>query len=229
MAKILLIEDELNLRKPLQDYLSKEGFEVICAESVQEAEQKIIQHPDLILLDWMLPDGQGIELLKKWRGAKIFTPVIMLTARVGLVDKVLGLELGADDYITKPFEPRELVARIHARLRSKTSENSSKKLVENKKNIEVGDFSLNFATREAFYGKKLLELTKTEFELLKILLENPNQVFSREELLKNVWGYDQYPTTRTVDNHIMQLRQKSDGDCFETVHGIGYRFRLTKK
>ena len=229
MIKILLVEDELNVRKPLQDYLTKEGFEIICADCVKQAEKKIGDNPNLILLDWMLPDGQGVDLLKKWRNQKITTPVIMLTARADLVDKVVGLELGADDYMTKPFEPRELVARIHARLRSGSSQGKSSVPAEPKKIIEVGDFTLNMTTREVFYRKKLLELTKTEFELLKMLVENPNQVFSREELLKKVWGYDQYPTTRTVDTHILQLRQKTNADLFETAHGIGYGFKLTKK
>lgn len=155
-------------------------------------------------------------------------PILMLTARADLIDKVVGLELGADDYITKPFEPRELVARIQARLRS-VSNVTAEKPKEQKPSIEVGDFNLNLTTREVTYRKKLLELTKTEFELLKMLIENPNQVFSREELLKKVWGYDQYPTTRTVDTHILQLRQKTNADLFETAHGIGYRFKLTKK
>lgn len=228
MNQILLVEDESNVRKPLVDYLTKEGFHVVEAINLKEADSKMANGPDLVLLDWMLPDGQGIELLKKWRKKGIQTATILLTARADLIDKVLGLELGANDYITKPFEPRELVARIRVQLRQKDLIGSDEK-VQKDHLIEQSEFVMDTIAHEVFFSRNRLELTKTEFGLLKLFLENPNQVFSREELLKSVWGYDQYPTTRTVDTHVLQLRQKTKAELFETVHGIGYRFRPRAK
>lgn len=221
MNTILIVEDEVNVRKPLEEFLIKEGFKVLAAGSRAEADVLIHQNPDLVLLDWMLPDGQGIELLKKWRHKNMNVPVIMLTARSETIDKVLGLELGAHDYMTKPFEPRELVARIRVQLRDKLTPVTEETL-------SICGFKIVQSKREAYFENLLLDLTKTEFDLLKIFLENPNKVFNREELLKSVWGYEQYPSTRTVDNHVMQLRQKSSPELFETVHGIGYRFRAKK-
>jgi len=226
MNRILLVEDELNVSKPLADYLNKEGFQVISASTASEADRKILESPDLILLDWMLPDGQGIESLKKWRKENSQTPVILLTARTELVDKVVGLELGANDYMTKPFEPRELVARIRVQLRRLSA---GPKAGVHEERLEQAEISLDTRTREVFFQNNKIQLAKTEFELLRVFLENPNQVFSREELLKRVWGYDQYPTTRTVDTHVLQLRQKTRPWLFETVHGIGYRLRTEKK
>ena len=228
MTKILLVEDEANVCKPLAEYLRKEGFVTIEANSIFGAELKMADSPDLVLLDWMLPDGQGIELLKKWRRNGILTPTILLTAKADLIDKVLGLELGANDYVTKPFEPRELVARIRVQLRQVEMLQTPNKIPPENV-ITVGGICLNAANHEASFLNNPLDLTKTEFELLRLFVENPNQVFSREELLKRVWGYDQFPTTRTVDTHILQLRQKTRPDFFETVHGIGYRFREIKK
>ena len=226
MTRILLVEDEQSVRKPLEDYLVREGFGVQNAGTIEEAEARFFEGesaPDLVLLDWLLPDGQGIELLKKWRQRGDQVPTILLTARADLVDKVLGLELGANDYVTKPFEPRELVARIRVQLRQSLSVSPSPL------SVEAAGIRIDLGAREAFYLGEALELTKTEFELVRLFLENPNQVFSREELLKKVWGYNQYPSTRTVDTHILQLRQKTKAELFETVHGIGYRFRVTGK
>jgi DNA-binding response OmpR family regulator len=219
--KILLVEDDRHLIESLTNYLSQEGFKVVVAKSLSEAKANLFgpSGPAIILLDWMLPDGQGLDFLRALRQDKNETPVIMLTARVDLVDKVLGLETGANDYITKPFEPRELVARIRAQLRSAKSGNKSSEL-------RVGPFCLNSETMEVSFAGTSVELTKIEFHLLKLFLENPNRVFSREALLNEVWGYESYPTTRTVDNHIMQLRHKFNGSMFETVRGIGYRLRL---
>jgi DNA-binding response OmpR family regulator len=221
--KILIVEDEMNLLKSLSDYLEGEGFQIFTANSLQTAELKMHASPDVVLLDWMLPDGQGIDLLKKWRHAGINIPVILLTARADLIDKVLGLELGANDYLTKPFEPRELLARIHVQLRQIQPDHHTEATI-----LEISDIRLVISSREVFYQDKKIELTKMEYYLLKLLLENSNQVFSREELLKQVWGYDKSPTTRTVDTHILQLRQKTHPDLFETMHGIGYRFKVKK-
>ena len=223
-SKILIIEDEINLRKSLEDYLAGEGFQTYSADLLKTAELKMSESPDLVLLDWMLPDGHGIELLKKWRQLGVKTPVILLTARADLIDKVLGLELGANDYLTKPFEPRELLARIHVQLRQVNSPQT----IDFKYHpdfLEQGYIRLNLSSREVFYHENRVDLTKTEYDLLKYLMASPNQVYSREELLKQVWGYNKTPTTRTVDTHILQLRQKTHPDYFETMHGIGYRFK----
>ena len=223
MTKILLVEDEISIRNSLQDYLSREGFAVTIASNFKEADAKFKGQEALILLDWMLPDGQGIELVKKWRSQGYSTPIIFLTARAELIDKVLGLELGANDYVVKPFEPRELVARMRVQLRSNTPAGQKTKLPLV---LEVADIALNETTHEVFYLGAKIELAKTEYQLLKLFLENPSQVFSREELLKRVWGYEQYPSTRTVDTHILNLRNKTNPEYFETVHKIGYRFRV---
>jgi len=223
MTKILIIEDEESVRKPLADHLAREGYQVAVAQSGREADEKLSPETELIVADWMLPDVQGIELLKKWRSRGISIPVIMLTARADLVDKVLGLEFGANDYMTKPFEVRELVARIRAHLRAKNFAPHGPKRPES---IQAGDIFLSPSLRETRLKNQVIETTKTEFDLLKLFIENPNQVFSREEILKKVWGYENYPTTRTVDTHVLQLRQKFGNDRFETVHKIGYRFRL---
>jgi DNA-binding response OmpR family regulator len=224
MNHILIIEDETNVRTPLIEYLQREGFRVSGASTLAEGDAKLKEAPDLILLDWMLPDGQGIESLKKWRAKNLQTPVILLTARAELIDKVLGLELGGNDFVTKPFEPRELVARIRVQLRARQPSQGAPGSIQ-PAGLSLGGITLNVSTVEVFYLGNLVAITKTEFELLKMFLENPNQVFSREELLKKVWGYDQFPSTRTVDTHVLQLRQKFRPEMFETVHGIGYRFR----
>lgn len=224
MPKILLVEDEVNVRAALCDYLTQQQLEVVEASSFKEAQLRISQNPDLILLDWMLKDGQGIELLREWRKKGINTPCIMLTARTDLVDKIVGLELGANDYLTKPFEPRELLARIHVQLRQiELLKNPGKPAAESQ--LAVGDFRMNRETHEIYFQNELLPLSKTEFNLLQTFLENPHRVFARDELLNRVWGFERNPTTRTVDTHLLQLRQKTKSSLFETVHGIGYRFR----
>jgi DNA-binding response OmpR family regulator len=141
----------------------------------------------------------------------------MLTARTDLVDKVLGLETGANDYMTKPFESRELVARIRVQLRERPTE------IKKAENISIGKLSINVPEREVVYDGKKITLTKMEYELLKLLAENPKQTFSRENLLDKVWGYENFPTTRTVDTHVLQLRQKLSDELIETVRGLGYR------
>lgn len=219
MSLILLIEDDVSLSVPLTQILETENFQVLVAKNLEEARSAFQATIDLVILDWRLPDGQGIELLKEWRSNGIQTPVIMLTSRADLIDKVLGLELGADDYLTKPFESRELIARIGARLRKGKSSLPIPSTLLQHSEIEV-----DLQKHTASYQNHEIELTKTEFELLKLFLESPEQTFSREELLNRVWGYQNYPTTRTVDTHILQLRQKTCADFFITVHGVGYRF-----
>jgi DNA-binding response OmpR family regulator len=221
--RLLLVEDEENIRTSLHQYLEKEGYEVILSETLKQARLGLENDPDLVILDWMLPDGDGIELLKEWRKLDIAVPVILLTAKAETIDKVLGLELGANDYLTKPFEPRELLARIRVQLRSAPSQQNGKS-----SRLEYKAISMDLKTRETRFEGRSVVLTKMEFELLKLFVENPNQVFSRDELLNRVWGYDQFPTTRTVDTHILQLRQKLNEDLFETIRGIGYRLKVAK-
>tara|TARA_Y100000589_G_scaffold323590_1_gene358365 strand:- start:458 stop:1141 length:684 start_codon:yes stop_codon:yes gene_type:complete len=227
MNKLLLVEDDKILQESIQECLKLEGFEVIVSGSLEEARKNLEQQPDLIILDWMLPDGQGIEILRDLQREENRIPTIMLTARSDLIDKVLGLEMGADDYITKPFELRELVARIRVQLRNKLDSLVSTDNQTNGSLILVHGISMNLASMQVEYENQIIQLTKMEYSLLKMFLESPGQVFSRDELLDQVWGL-RYPTTRTVDMHVKQLRQKFNTELFETVHGTGYRFRSIK-
>lgn len=217
--KILLVEDDLNLGESLKKVLEGESYDVVLLKSFSEAISFDANHVDLAILDWMLADGQGIDILKEFRLKKVTVPIIMLTARTELIDRVLGLEAGANDYIIKPFEPRELLARIRVQLRSKVIP-----FLEGQK-VEIGELLIETDKREVFFKNKKIDLTKMEFDLLKLLAENPDRAFSREELLNKVWGYENYPSTRTVDTHVLQLRQKLDENMIETIRGIGYRFR----
>ena len=169
--------------------------------------------------------GRGIDLLRQMRHSEIGVPVILLTARTELVDKILGLETGANDYITKPFEPRELVARIRVQLRQKSNKSAA---AAPPAVASFEELQMDFSSREVRFRGKKIETTRMEYELLKLFVESPNRVFSREELLNRAWGYDTFPTTRTVDTHILQLRQKLADQLFETVRGIGYRMRSLK-
>lgn len=222
MKKILLIEDDSSLGPAIINTLTSEGFKATLCDTFSKGKAELQNKYDLILLDWMLPDGQGIDLLKD---IKYETPVIMLTARTDLIDKVLGLESGARDYITKPFEPRELIARIRVQLR-----NPDQKLnIHQSNEIKSNGIILNLNERKIFYKDKEIIFTKMEFDLLHLLITNPKQVYSREKLLDEVWGYENYPTTRTVDTHVLQIRQKLTGDVIETVRGIGYRYNPNHK
>lgn len=220
MKQILIIEDDNNLGLSLKKIMEDEGFKAFLATSLKEAHGLIAQPFDVIVLDWMLPDGQGLDFLREIRSKNKFTPVIMLTARTELIDKVLGLETGANDYMTKPFESRELVARVRVQLREKIVDNA-----ENDK-ITVGKLTIFPRIREVLFDGKKIVLTKMEFDLLKLLAENPKQTFSRENLLDKVWGYDNFPTTRTVDTHVLQIRQKIPDEVIETVRGLGYRLAI---
>ncbi|MAX67852.1 MAG: response regulator transcription factor [Bacteriovoracaceae bacterium] len=216
MTKILLIEDDHSLGPTLKKTLGQEGYEVKLCKNIAEAQEEDFQDYSLVLLDWMLPDGQGIDLLKHISGP----PIIMLTARTDVIDKVLGLETGADDYITKPFEPRELLARIRVQLRKSHKKQSTQTTQE----VLSSHLKFNLDERRIYYKDQEINLTKMEFDLLYLLATHPKQVFTREKLLDEVWGYDNYPTTRTVDTHVLQLRQKFSNDIIDTVRGIGYRF-----
>jgi len=223
MMKILLIEDDNSLGKQLKAYLEEEGYSVALAKTAAEGTSSLDASVKLIILDWSLPDKQGIDLLKEIKKQHEQLPVIMLTARTELVDKVVGLEAGANDYITKPFEPKELIARIRVQLRQKVANKGDEQ------RLKFGDLEMDLSKREVLFKSKKIELTKMEYELLKFLVINPNKVFSREELLDNVWGYNSAPTTRTVDTHILQLRNKISEELFESFRGVGYRFKYIPK
>ncbi|MDN5292822.1 MAG: two-component system, OmpR family, alkaline phosphatase synthesis response regulator PhoP [Eubacteriales bacterium] len=227
-AKILVVDDEPNIVELVRFNLEREGYEVIAAgrgsEGLKAAREK---KPDLIILDIMLPEIDGYEIcrLLQQDAETSHIPIIMLTARGEEVDRVLGLELGADDYITKPFSPRELVARVKARLRRQRREENK----EGKETIRCGAILIDLQRFQAFCGERRLELTPKEFELLRVLAGQPGKVFTREHLLEKVWGYDYTGDTRTVDVHIRHLRQKlaeaGAEDCIETVRGVGYRMK----
>jgi DNA-binding response OmpR family regulator len=224
MNKILLVEDDKQLGTALNQFLQKENFDVTWVTTINEARIKLnAGKPHLVLLDWMLPDGQGIDFLKDVRAEKNYTPFIMLTARSELLDKVVGLEAGADDYLTKPFEPRELIARIRVQLR-KEEQLDSEHHKEQQQKIQRKNILIDLFSREVFFESQLIHLTKMEFDLLVLLAENPGRPYTREELLNKVWGFEFTPTTRTVDTHVLQLRQKFGDDIIETVRGVGYRF-----
>ena len=224
MQKILIVEDEEKMREGLKDNLEFEGYEVSMAEEGELAWQLIQKNQyDLILLDVMLPKMSGFEICKNARNAGISTPIIMLTAKGEEIDKVLGLELGADDYITKPFSLRELLARIKAILRR--SQDSTVKSGE----VTIGKLVLNFSTYDAFENGEPVQMTHKEFEIVKYFWQHKNETVSRENLLSEIWEMDENITTRTVDNFILRLRQKIEFNPAHprhilTVHGIGYKY-----
>jgi DNA-binding response OmpR family regulator len=224
MTTLLIIEDQESLGRSLSEYLAKEGYRIRLAEDLGAAREKAKLGADLIILDWMLPDGQGLDFLAGLRQQGNKVPVIFLTARAELVDRVLGLEMGASDYLTKPFEPRELLARIRVRLREGGGEPA---LAEGNPGavLKVGPLVIDRIRHQTFFRDCPVELVKKEFDLLALLAETPEKVFSRDEILNKVWGYEIFPTTRTVDTHIMQLRQKTQDELIETVRAVGYRLR----
>ncbi|MCX6119972.1 MAG: response regulator transcription factor [Proteobacteria bacterium] len=227
MAKILFVEDDLDLQQSLKQYLEKEKYSLYVCSSVKEAEAKLSLDWDLLLVDWNLPDGEGIDLIRRVRLLNDARPVVLLTARTELVDKVLGLELGASDYICKPFEPRELLALLRARLRDARSDAKQGLTIPLDSVIQLktsqGVIQLNKIERSATFKADQVELTKLEFDLLFLLASETNRVFLRDELLNQVWGFDNYPTTRTVDTHVLQLRNKFYPELIETVRGVGYK------
>ena len=226
MTKILIVEDELAMRIGLMDNLEFEGFSVETAEDGLQGLEMITRNSyDLVLLDIMLPKMSGFDLCKSIRKKNINTPIIMLTAKGDEIDKVIGLELGADDYITKPFSLRETLARIKAVLRRYQSD-SSQNTIE-----EIGRLKLDFKSYNAWENDTAILMTHKEFEILKYFWENRNKTVSRSQLLEEVWGYEQYISTRTIDNFILKLRQKiedhpSHPKYIITVHGIGYKLIL---
>lgn len=226
--KILVVEDEPDIRKLVHYNLAQERFKVLEAEDGEKA-FKLVQRekPHLIVLDLMLPGLSGLELCRNLRGRPETSqiPILMLTAKAGEADRIVGLEMGADDYLTKPFSPRELVARVKAILRR--TEMQSSHLVSEV--YEKGPLKINFSTYETIVRGKAVRLTLKEFELLGFLVQNPNRVLSRDQLLDRVWGGEVFVDSRTVDVHIRRLRkaiEKNDRkpDWILTVRGVGYKF-----
>ncbi|WP_432661982.1 response regulator YycF [Wukongibacter baidiensis] len=224
--KILVVDDEKPISDIIKFNLVKEGFQVDVAFDGEEALRKVYQfHPDLILLDLMLPKLDGFQVCRKVRES-FNMPILMLTAKEEEVDKVLGLELGADDYITKPFGMRELIARVKANLRR--IEVDKKQSIGS--NIVSGNLSIDLDKYEVKKGDSIIDLTLREFELLRFLATQENQVFTREQLLKDVWGYEYYGDIRTVDVTVRRLSEKVEDDSSSpkyilTKRGVGYYFR----
>jgi two-component system alkaline phosphatase synthesis response regulator PhoP len=228
LTLILAVDDELNILELLKYNLSKEGYQFIGVTNGRDAIKAANEEkPDLIILDVMLPEMDGCDILRtlKANRSTVSIPVIMLSAKGDVLDKVLGLELGADDYVTKPFSPREILARVKVHLRRKSQPPPSEKA---KDDIKIKNLVIRPDRYEAFLDGKKLELTPKEFELLHLLTANPGRVFTRDILLERIWGYDRVRETRTVDVHIRYLRQKIEKDpaspeYIETVRSVGYR------
>ncbi len=224
MARILVIEDEPEMQRGLRDNLEFEGYDVVVIGDGKKGLQTILDKKfDLILLDVMLPGMSGFDVCKKARAEGIITPIIMLTAKGEEVDKILGLEFGADDYITKPFSLRELLARLKAVLRRTPSEK-----ISTAKKITLGLLEIDFDSYTASKKGKSVALTSKDFEILRYLWQHQQQVISRDDLLKHVWGYDESISSRTVDNFIVKLRKNIEKDPSRpnhivTIHGTGYK------
>lgn len=227
MPAILVVDDEPAIRESLAFALKREGFAVVEAASLKEARARLDEHPDLVILDLVLPDGNGLDFLRALR-AHSDVPVIVLTSRDEETDRVVGLEVGADDYVLKPFSPREVTARVRAVLRR--SGNRNNQAEEGETALRAGAISLDPRTRKASAGSGELLLSRTEFNLLAVFLRSPGRVFERGQLLDAVWGTDVVVGDRTVDVHVKALRRKieeagGDPRVLETVRGVGYRLR----
>jgi DNA-binding response OmpR family regulator len=222
--KILIVEDEPDMVLGLRDNFEFEGYVVVTAsDGAAGLEKARAEKPDLLILDIMMPKLSGLEVCKTLRGEGFEKPIIMLTARGQEIDKVVGLELGADDYVTKPFSIRELLARVRAILRR--SDGSKRRLAR----YRFSDVELDFEIYRATRAGEPLEMSPREFELLRYLIERKGDTVSRDQLLEDVWGYESYPSTRTVDTHIAKLRAKigdsgSEPRYILTMHGSGYKF-----
>jgi DNA-binding response OmpR family regulator len=224
MPKILIVEDEPGMVAGLRDNFEFEGYQVLSAmDGVSGLERALADSPDLVILDVMMPRMSGLDVCKQLKSKRPAIPIIMLTARGQEIDKVVGLELGADDYVTKPFSIRELLARVKAVLRRVESAPKAKD------RYTFGDVEVNLQSCQVSRRGRSLDFSSKEFDLLKYFLSHPGEALTRDRLLEEVWGYDKFPTTRTVDAHIVRLRQKleprpEDPRFFLTVHGTGYKF-----
>jgi two-component system alkaline phosphatase synthesis response regulator PhoP len=223
-SRILLVEDEPGLRLTLTDRLESEGYEVGTAADGDEGLARATTEPfDLVILDVMLPLRSGLDVCRDMRRKGVGTPVLMLSARGQVVDRVVGLKLGADDYLTKPFEMPELLARVEARLRKPAAETARSD------RYSFGDVQVDFRRAEVEKGGLRVELSAKEFQLLRYFVEHKGATLSRDELLNGVWGYDAMPVTRTVDVHVAWLRRKLEASPRHpqhilTLHGLGYKF-----
>lgn len=221
---IIIVDDDKNICELVRLYLTKEGYDVKCAYAGRQALKLIEEEkPAAVILDVMLPEIDGIEVLKQLRQTSKI-PVIMLTAKGETIDKVLGLELGADDYVVKPFEPKELIARLRAVLRR------SESALEDDGEISFDKLTINMSTYELKIDGTVMEIPPKELELLNYLCKHPNKVFTRDQLLDEVWGYEYFGDSRTVDVHVKRLREKvegvSDKWSLKTVWGVGYKFEV---
>jgi two-component system response regulator MprA len=222
MSSVLIADDDHNLLKMLSRTLTYEGLDVITAADGQQAlELTYAQHPDVIVLDWMMPGHDGLRVLEMLREDRSETPVLMLTARDAIEDRVQGLEGGADDYLVKPFAPAELVARIHALLRRANGGEPQR--------LSFADLRLDLDTREGWRGERRFALTPTEYELLRLLMRHPNQVLTRAQILAKVWGYDFGGDENVIEVYISYLRRKTEeggeSRLVHTIRGIGYVLR----
>ena len=234
METVLIVEDSRAMQRTLQRLLEADSLQVqIASDGITGLETFRKQPPSAVLLDLKLPGLSGKELCREFKTIAASVPIVVLSANAEVEDKVLLLELGADDYVTKPFSPRELLARVRRAMRRGGTKNQTVSSVP-AKNVShevlvFGDARVDFTSMEASLAGKLVMLTAQEFKLLKFFAASPGRVLSRDELLNEVWGYQNYPSTRTVDNHILKLRQKLENDPtnpihFRTVHGMGYKF-----
>jgi DNA-binding response OmpR family regulator len=223
METVLVVDDEPTVREVVVRYLRRDGFEALEAGDVESARELVTSRsPSLVVLDLMLPGGDGLDLCRWIRGQSEL-PIIMLTARVDEADRIVGLELGADDYVTKPFSPRELTARVRTVLRRSSAR------AETPRPLSFGELELDAVTREVSVAGEVVRLTAKEFDLLHFLARHPRQVFSRQQLMDGVWGYEAAFDTGTLTVHIRRLREKIERDpaqprWIETVWGVGYRF-----
>jgi DNA-binding response OmpR family regulator len=224
VKKILIIEDDPAIRTGLKETFTTEGYNVSDAETGTKGFELAGKHDfDLIVLDLILPGKDGIEICKDLRSDGVKTPIIMVTSRKEEIDKILGLEIGADDYVTKPFSIRELLARVKALIRRSTYEPGD--IGE----VAFANLKIDFKKQEMLKGENPVRLSATEYRILHYFIDHEGEVISRDKFLDEVWGYDSYPTTRTVDNYILSLRKKIEDDPADpkhllTVHKVGYKF-----
>ncbi|MBQ8135737.1 MAG: response regulator transcription factor [Clostridia bacterium] len=230
MGKILVVDDDINICELLRLYIEKEGYEVVIANDGGQAVTKFkTEKPDLVMLDIMLPVLDGWQVCREIRKTSQ-CPIIMLTAKGEVFDKVLGLELGADDYVVKPFETKEIVARIKAVLRRTNDQNPATQVQSSQKEVSFDKLVINLTNYELRVNNEQIDTPPKEMELIYHLASNPNRVFTRDQLLDEVWGFDYYGDSRTVDVHVKRLREKlegvSDKWALKTVWGVGYKFEV---
>ncbi len=227
MSRVLVIEDEPAILRGLADSLRFESYEVLTAADGESGYELLqTRQPDLVILDLMLPKMSGYDVCRKARANGIATPILMLTARSEEMDRVAGLDLGADDYVTKPFSLPELLARVRALLRRAQPAAGANELIES---LAFDDVEIDFVKYEARRAGAPVDMARKEYQVLRYLAGRPGHVITREELLEKVWGFDKHPTTRTVDNHILSLRAKLEREPGNprrllTVHGVGYKW-----